>query len=48
MAPMLVRLLDDADVTVRVAAHGALVRLNDGADLGDAATARSAWQERFP
>lgn len=45
----LVKLLEDPDPTVRTAAHGALVRLNAGADLGtaDDAAARQAWQERF-
>lgn len=46
----LVELLEDLTPEVRRAAHGALVRLNAGADLGDAqdAAARAAWRERFP
>lgn len=48
--PALVRLLSDASGEVRLAAHDALVRLNDGADLGPAesADARAAWKGRFP
>ena len=44
-APGLLRLLTDPDPSVREQAHAALVRLNDGSDLGEAA---AAWQERFP
>ncbi len=44
-ASALVGLLDDADPQVRASAHGALVRLNAGADLG---TTPSGWKERFP
>ena len=49
-APALVKLLKDASPNVREAAHEALVRLNDGVDLGafDDATAPAAWEERFP
>lgn len=47
--PALVKLLEDAAPEVRAAAHGALVKLNGGTDLGpaDDAAARAAWQERF-
>lgn len=41
----LVGLLDDADPKVREQAHTALVRLNDGSDVGVSA---AAWKERFP
>lgn len=46
----LVRLLGDASPVVRDAAHGALVRLNDGVDLGspEDAAALTTWKERFP
>lgn len=49
-APGLVALLEDPAAEVRAAAHGALVRLNGGADLGpaDDAGARRAWRDRFP
>jgi len=49
-AGALVRLLNDPSPVVRDAAHGALVRLNAGADLGapDDAAAVSSWKERFP
>ncbi|MEW5737684.1 MAG: HEAT repeat domain-containing protein [Myxococcota bacterium] len=49
VAAALVRLLGDTSPAVREAAHGALVRLNDGVDLGpaDDAAARAAWGERF-
>lgn len=48
-APALVALLRDPAAPVRAAAHGALVRLNDGVDLGgpDDEAARAAWGERF-
>jgi hypothetical protein len=41
----LVKLLDDPSPQVRTAAHGALVKLNAGTDLGDNA---AAWRDRFP
>ncbi len=41
----LIGLLEDPEGLVRLQAHGALVRLNDGADLGEGA---AAWKERFP
>jgi hypothetical protein len=44
-APRLVSLLTDPAPAVREAAHGALVRLNAGADLG---TDPGPWKERFP
>jgi hypothetical protein len=44
-AGALVPLLSDGAPAVREAAHGALVRLNGGADLG---TDPAAWKERFP
>ncbi len=44
-APLLPALLEDDSAEVRSAAHRALVRLNDGADLG---VQRSAWEQRFP
>lgn len=47
-AAALVDALGDPDATVRAAAHDALVKLNDGADLGPADTARDAWKARFP
>jgi hypothetical protein len=49
VAPALVKLLSDSAPAVRTAAHDALVRLNDGVDLGSAddAEARAAWGERF-
>ncbi len=49
-AVMLVRLLEDGSPVVREAAHGALVRLNAGVDLGpaDESPALAAWKERFP
>lgn len=49
-ARALVRLLDDGDPVVREAAHAALMRVNDGVDLGPAndVAAKAAWQERFP
>jgi len=43
--PLLVILLKDPDPEVREQAHDALVRLNEGGDLG---TEPAAWQERFP
>lgn len=50
VAPALVQLLEDPSGEVRQAAHGALVQLNDGADLGPAEqdAARAAWKGRFP
>lgn len=50
VAPALVALLADGSPEVRRAAHGALVRLNGGADLGgpESADARGAWRARFP
>jgi hypothetical protein len=49
-APSLVNALRDGDAAVREAAHGALVKLNAGLDLGpaDDAAAREAWGKRFP
>jgi len=49
VAPALAKLLDDPAPAVREAAHGALVKLNGGVDLGaaDDASARAAWRERF-
>ncbi|MBX7101575.1 MAG: HEAT repeat domain-containing protein [Myxococcaceae bacterium] len=49
-ARALVRHLADSDPEVRAAAHAALVRLNQGADLGspEDASARGAWEARFP
>jgi hypothetical protein len=44
-AAKLVPLLGDPDERVRTAAHGALVKLNGGADLGPEA---AKWRERFP
>ncbi|MBS1150791.1 MAG: domain containing protein [Myxococcaceae bacterium] len=44
-APVLVSLLADPEPGVRAQAHAALVRLNEGGDLG---TAIPAWKERFP
>lgn len=44
-ARLLPGLLDDESVEVRSAAHQALVRLNDGVDLG---VQRNAWEQRFP
>ena len=44
-AKSLVRLLDDPDPAVREQAHGALVRLNEGADLGSTS---KEWKDRFP
>lgn len=44
-APKLIGLLGDKDENVKTAAHGALVRLNGGADLG---TDAAKWRERFP
>jgi hypothetical protein len=41
----LIGLLDDRDPAVREQAHAALVRLNDGSDVGPGA---AAWKERFP
>lgn len=41
----LVKLLDDPSPQVRAAAHGALVKLNAGTDLGETA---DAWRARFP
>ena len=41
----LIGLLDDADPQVRDQAHAALVRLNDGSDVGASA---AVWKERFP
>ncbi len=38
-------LLDDGDEAVQKAAHEALIRLNDGADLGKE---RTVWEARFP
>jgi len=48
-ARAVLRLLEDPDPTVRHAAHDALVRLNDGVDLGPAedASARQAWGSAF-
>lgn len=48
-APRLVELLSDSAPAVRAAAHGALVRLNDGLDLGsgDDEASKQAWKERF-
>ena len=42
--PLLVTLLEDPDPAVRAQAHGALVRLNEGGDLG---TDSQPWKERF-
>lgn len=49
-AARLVELLRDATPEVRAAAHGALVRLNAGSDLGPGTddASRQAWRERFP
>lgn len=48
-APRLVRALRDVDPSVREAAHQALVKLNQGADLGGADEAgQKAWETRFP
>jgi hypothetical protein len=46
----LVRLLRDESPVVRDAAHSALVRLNEGVDLGtpEEAAALTTWKERFP
>ncbi len=44
-APLLIILLTDADAEVREQSHDALVRLNEGGDLG---TDPAAWKERFP
>lgn len=44
-AQLLIGLLADPEPAVREQAHQALVRLNDGGDLG---TATPAWKERFP
>ena len=44
-AQALIVLLGDPDPVVRDQAHQALVRLNDGGDLGPAA---AAWKEKFP
>lgn len=41
----LVKLLSDPSPEVRAAAHGALVKLNAGTDLGQSA---DAWRTRFP
>jgi hypothetical protein len=43
-APLLVILLSDSDPAVATQAHAALVRLNDGGDLG---TEPAPWKERF-
>lgn len=50
LAPRLVALLEDPAPPVRRAAHAALVRLNDGVDLGpgDQPDERGRWRERFP
>lgn len=49
-AGRLVQLLEDPSADVRGSAHGALVKLNGGVDLGPAsdAAARAKWKERFP
>lgn len=49
LAKVLVGRLTDPDVEVRNAAHEALVRLNDGADLGapEDIAAVILWRERF-
>ena len=49
-ASSVAQLLDDPEASVRQAAHAALVRLNDGVDLGtaDDSTASTTWKERFP
>lgn len=49
-ASTLVHLLGDGSPVVREAAHGALVRLNAGVDLGPAEDPASlaGWKERFP
>lgn len=44
-AAQLVKLLGDPSPQVRAAAHGALVKLNAGTDLGENA---EAWRQRFP
>ena len=44
-AQLLVSLLADPDPQVRAQAHDALVRLNEGGDLG---TGIPAWKDRFP
>ena len=44
-AQLLITLLGDPDPQVRAQAHDALVRLNEGGDLGNAIP---AWKERFP
>ena len=44
-AKLLMILLVDPDPLVRAQAHDALVRLNEGGDLG---TELPPWQERFP
>lgn len=43
-AQQLVRMLADSDPKVRAQAHAALVRLNEGGDLG---TGIEPWKERF-
>jgi hypothetical protein len=45
VARKLVGLLDDPEPAVRDQAHAALIRINDGVDLG---TGSGAWMERFP
>lgn len=49
LAPALVKHLADDDARVREEAHAALVRLNEGTDLGpaDEPSARAAWENRF-
>ena len=44
-APALIALLSDPDPATRAQARQALVRLNDGGDLG---AEPAAWKERFP
>jgi hypothetical protein len=49
-ARRLVGLLDDSSPRVRAAAHDALVRINEGSDLGaaDDEASRRAWRAAFP
>ena len=44
LIPQLLTLMNDPDADVRAQAHDALVRLNEGGDLGPDV---SAWKERF-
>ncbi len=44
-ASLLIRLLSDPSAEVRTQAHEALVRLNEGGDLGPSV---AAWKDRFP